>query len=645
MTALPSGTLAFLFTDVEGSTRLWESSPEAMRPAMAAHDAIVRKAIEEHGGYVFTTSGDSFSAAFSDALAAVDAAVAAQEAIAAYEFADIDRLAVRMAIHSGVAHERDGDYFGQALNRCARILAVGHGGQILTSLAAEELLRDRLGPMFELRDLGEHRLKDLGRPERIFQLEHPGLPEDFPALDSLASHRHNLPVQLSSFIGREDEVSDLMKRMGDNRLVTLTGVGGSGKTRLALQAAAEQIGDYSDGVWFVELAPVGDPDRIADPAAAALGLTGTGGQVGEVGLGEQTLTELVVERLRTSEALLVLDNCEHLISAAARFASALLTSCPGVSIVATSREGLALPGETLVQVPSLGLPIDEGEVTDAMVLYAERAAAIDHTFELDAATRPAVARICERLDGMPLAIELAAARARVLTVDQIAERLDDRFRLLTGGSRTAVERQQTLLATVDWSFDLLSSDEQVLFARLAAFRGGFTLDAAEAVASGGEVEEWHVLDLVSQLVEKSMVTRGSVPGRFEMLETLRQYALGKLTESDEVDEVRSRHAEYMADLAAEAEPALRGRDQGVWFRRLDDEIDNLRAALDYLFEHGRAVFAAEMVANLCTYWGARNLDLEGAEWVELAEPHAHELAVLLLEVVDIQRASRLRFGV
>jgi len=642
MTDRPTGAVTFLFTDVEGSTRLWDAHPEAMRGALAGHDALLRKTIESADGYVFSTAGDAFSAAFNDPAAAVRAAVDAQRRLSGETWGEVGTLNVRMAIHSGVAHERDGDYFGPALNRTARILSAAHGGQALVSLGTEELLgRSGLPEGVGLHDLGEHQLKDLARAERLFQLTHLDLRDAFPPILSLDAHPNNLPVQLTSFVGRQHDLLDVVKRLADNRLLTLTGVGGSGKTRLALQAAAESIADYRHGVWLVELASIGDRDLVAQGIADTLGLTRNQTTPGSAG-GEVTgALDQVVEFLESRQVLLVLDNCEHLIGEAARVSEDLLLRCPEVSILTTSREGLGVPGEVLWQVPSLGVE-DGGEASigDAVLLFAQRASAVDSAFKLDAETLPHVTAVCRRLDGMPLAIELAAARARVLSAAQIAERLDDRFRLLTGGSRTALPRQQTLEATVDWSHDLLEDRERVLFRRLAAFRGGFTLEAAERVASGGEVDEFDVLDLVGQLVDKSMVVRDEGRDRFHMLETLRQYALGKLAESAEVNDVRTRHAEVFLDLATEADQHVRGPDQVLWLDRLGDDHDNFRAALTYCFEHDKEVVAVRTTRALSWFWRVRGHLTEAVEWQERCLPFLDEIgAAASLELRSLMAAN------
>ncbi|MEE9298678.1 MAG: adenylate/guanylate cyclase domain-containing protein [Acidimicrobiia bacterium] len=628
MTSRPSGTVTFLFTDIEGSTRMWEEHPSAMPAALEQHDAILRKAIEEQDGYVFTTAGDAFAASFTDPSAALDAAVTSQRALAEVDWGALESVGVRMALHTGVAHEREGDYFGPALNRAARILAAGHGGQILLSLGTEELVGESLDGL-TLRDLGEHTLKDLGRPERIYQVVHPELQDEFPGLLSLDTHPNNLPIQLTTFVGRDLELNDVVKRLNDSRLLTLTGVGGSGKTRLALQAAAEGADEYPNGVWLVELASIGDVDLVPSAIGDVLGLTRSQGGSGSSQLGGSATDVLdqVTDHLASRTCLLVLDNCEHLITATAKVVQHLLQHCSNLTVLATSREGLGIPGEVLWQVPSLAGAVEEDDPlkSDAVRLFVERAQDANPRFGTDAETLSWVQQVCERLDGMPLAIELAAARARVLDAKQIAERLDDRFRLLTGGSRTALPRHQTLEATVDWSYELMSENERAVFQRLAAFRGGFSLEAAEAVCAGGEVDSYDVLDLIGHLVDKSMVVRDEITGRFGMLETLRQYALRRLTESAEVDEVRVRHAVYFRDFAVETTPHLNGAREAEAYKKLSADHDNFRAAMAYGLENGHEETGAQIASRLAWYWWAASDTNAGLEWIRKALPHQDTL--------------------
>ena len=431
----PSGTITFLFTDIEGSTRFWDYYPDAMQRTLARHDLMLRRVMAEHDGYIFATAGDAFSVAFHSPRAAMEAALEGQRRFSLDAPDEMGPLRVRMVIHTGAADERDGDYFGPTLNRCARLLGSAHGGQILVSLAAAELLRDVLPDEVSLRDLGEHRLRDLARPERVFQLLHADLPASFPSIRSLDAYAHNLPVQVTSFVGRHRELDAVGELIPQTRLLTLTGVGGSGKTRLALQVAAEVVSVFRDGVWLTELGPLDDGALIAMEVAATLGVERLPGR---------SMQESLIEYLRSRHVLLILDNCEHMLDAAVHLVDGLLRACPRLQVLATSREALGMAGEVLYRVPSLSVP-GPGEESDlfalqeheAVRLFVERAAAVRPGFSLNAGNSGAVAVISRRLDGIPLAIELAASRVRAMSPDQLAARLDDRFALLTGGSRAA----------------------------------------------------------------------------------------------------------------------------------------------------------------------------------------------------------------
>ncbi|HXY95124.1 MAG TPA: adenylate/guanylate cyclase domain-containing protein [Acidimicrobiia bacterium] len=599
MTDLPTGTVTFLFTDLEGSTRLWEEHPQPMPGAMARHDEILRDAVESHGGHVVKTTGDGFHAAFADASAAVTAAVAAERALACEPWDLPGPLRVRMGLHTCHADVRDGDYYGSAVNRAARLMSAAHGGQIVVSLATEELTRDTLTDEVELADLGEHRLRDLSRPERVFEVRAPGLDTGFPALQTLDAYPTNLPLQLSSFVGRETELAAIAEAMQQSRLVTVTGVGGVGKTRLAIQLAAEVLPSFPDGAWLCELAGVNEADAVTQLVATILGVR----ERAEVGL-ETSIADF----LRRRTALLVLDNCEHVLDATARFATTVLQTCPHVQVLATSREGLAVEGERVwplrsLPTPGVQQPLALIAASDAVRLFVERGEMARPGFTLDDASRAAVADICRRLDGIPLAIELAAARVSAMRPGDIAARVDERFRLLTGGRRTAVERHQTLRAAVDWSYALLSDDEQRVFARLGVFAGGFDATAAEAVVAGDGIEAWDVIDAVASLVDKSMVVDEEPiddTTRYGMLETLRQYAIEQLAFGADVDGWRRRHAEHFAGVAASIGEGLVGPDEMLWRRRLRADVDNLRAAVTWSFErddandveHGIAIVTA-----------------------------------------------------
>jgi predicted ATPase/class 3 adenylate cyclase len=582
---LPQGTVTFLFTDLEGSTRRWEAHPEQMREALARHDTIVQGAVESHGGVVFATMGDGMAAVFASAGEAVRAVLAAQQGLAAEEWGEVTGpLAARMGLWTGEGVLGGEQYLNQPLNRCARLMAAGHGGQALVSGATELLVRDDLPEGCALLDLGEHRLRDLARPVRIFQLTGPGLRAEFPPLRTLEAFAGNLPVQLSSFVGRADELSGLAAAVQASPLVTVTGPGGVGKTRLALQAAADQLPSFSDGAWLCELAAAGDGETMAQAIAAALrarprpGLSTAGS---------------VVEFLRTRSALLlVLDNCEHLAAAAAALVADILRSCRGVRIVATSQQALDVGGEQVFGLRPLSLPPPDAGLaaagSDAVSLFAQRAAAVRGDFALGPANVAAVSEICRRLDGIPLAIELAAARVAALGPAEIARLLDERFRLLTRGRADAASRQQTLQATVEWSYGLLGEADRRVFDCLGVFPGSFDAEAAVAVAGAGGLRRWDVLDGLTELVGKSLVTQEEGPdqaSRYRLLETMRAYARQQLA-AGELGRLQSAHAGHYAAFAERAGPELLGPAQLDWQRRIRAERDNLQAAVTWALTSG-----------------------------------------------------------
>jgi predicted ATPase len=514
-----------------------------------------------------------------------------------------------MALHTGEAEERDGDYFGPALNRVARILAAAHGGQLLLSQATEERIHDALPEGASVRDLGVHRLRDLTRSERIFQLLHPNLTAEFPPLRSLEAFAHNLPIQLTSFIGRERELAEVKRLLTTNRLLTLTGVGGCGKTRLALQVAADLVAEYADGVWLVELAALADPSLVTQAITSVFGVREEP---------RRPLMETLANYLRPRQLLLVLDNCEHLLAGCAALADPLLRNCPNLRILATSREVLGVAGEIPWRVPSLSLPDPEGPPPteagfpsvlrqyEATSLFIERAQTVRPGFAVTPENARAVVQVCHRLDGIPLGLELAAARVKVLPVEEIAVRLDDRFRLLTGGSRTALPRQQTLRALIDWSYDLLSPQERLLFRRLSVFAGGWTLEAAEAVCAGDGIEDWEALDLLEGLVDKSLVLyeERDRQARYRFLETVRQYARERLLESGESDVVCGRHLGFFLQLAEAAAPHLfLGVRDKAWLEQLVQENENLRTAFEWCeAEESRVEASLRLAAGLHWFW-------------------------------------------
>jgi predicted ATPase/class 3 adenylate cyclase len=605
MSDLPTGTVTFLFTDVEGSTQRWEHYHYAMKQALSRHNSIMRQAIAANNGLVYETAGDSFVAVFSAAPDALRAALAAQRALHAAEWEEpVGRLKVRMALHTGSAEMLpDGYNAHHTLSRLARVLACAYGDQVLLSLAAHELVRDDLPSGVELRDMGEHRLKDLIRPERIYQVVIEGLPFKFPPLRTLDNRPHNLPVQSTPFIGREKEISkvvDLLRGAGV-RLVTLTGPGGTGKTRLSLQVAAEmlEVEDSADGVYFVEVAALTDPALVLTAIAQALGVADAG---------DKPLQERVQNYLRDKRLLLVLDNMEQVLGASPTIA-ALLKGAAGLKVLATSRVPLRIHGEKEYPVPSMQLPdmsalpaLERLTQCEAVRLFIERARDVKPDFEVTNESAPAVAEICVRLDGLPLAIELAAARTKLFPPQALLSRLSTslssglsgRLKLLTGGSRDLPERQQTLRGAIEWSYDLLEEEAKQHFWRMAPFSGGSTLDALEAVCNYDGQLLMDVVDGVQSLVDKSLLQqregeRGGADGepRFWMLETIHEYALEKLHESGEEEDLRRAHAHYFASFVADTERILRGPQQQEWLLKLEQEHDNLRAVLSWAYERAR----------------------------------------------------------
>jgi predicted ATPase/class 3 adenylate cyclase len=569
--------VTYLFSDIEGSTRLWELEPERMRPALARHDAISRDAVLRHRGTVVKMTGDGVHAAFDRPADAVAAVLEMHLALAVpHPDAGGLSLTIRCGLHLGADERRRGDFFGPAVNRAARIMSAAHGGQILVSEAVASGVRDALPAGASLRDLGAVRLRDLSTPERVFQLVHPDLRLDFPALRSLEATPNNLAQQLNRFIGRERELDAVRALLGNNRLVTLLGMGGLGKSRLSVQLAAEVLDDYPDGVWMVELAPLADPALVAQALASVLGVKEEAGR---------PVIEALVKFVRDRQLLIILDNCEHVVQACAELAKQLLQASTRVKVLASSRDALQIAGETVFQLAPLNAPghvtsitLDALERSDAVQLFVDRAKAAQPAFRLSEGNATAVASICQRLDGIPLALELAAARTRSLSAEAIAARLNDRFKLLVSGDRTALPRQRTLRALIDWSYDLLAAEERALFQALAVFAGGWTLEAAEAVGAGNDVRADDVLDLLTRLVEKSLVIADIDGNRYRMLDTVRHYALEKLQETPHADGPPDRHLDFYVGFAETARNELVGPQQGEWLERLDREFENLLAA-------------------------------------------------------------------
>ncbi|HEY8322362.1 MAG TPA: adenylate/guanylate cyclase domain-containing protein [Candidatus Baltobacteraceae bacterium] len=585
--------MIFLFTDIEGSTQRWESKPDAMGRAVRRHDEIVRGAIEARGGSVFKTVGDAFCAIFGDARAALEATVDAQRRLQSEDWSEVGGLPVRMALHAGDAEERDGDYFGGSVNRVARLMGAAHGRQIVVSGAVADALAGALPENVSLLTLGVFRLKDLRERERVLQVVAPGLASAFKPLRSLDAVPNNLPEQTSGFVGREHDIVGVSELLRESTLATITGPGGVGKTRLALQCAAETIDRMQDGAWFVTFGALSDPQLIPSTILAALGVPGQGVDA----------TETLLANLVPRELLLVLDNCEHLIEDAARTVEAIRARCPRVTVLDTSREPFRLNGELLYRLA----PLDPG---DARRLFAQRARAVDSRFHPDAAAERAIDGICAHLDGIPLAIELAAARLQMLSLEDIASMLGERFRMLTGGSRTALPRQQTLRAMIDWSYELLSDAEKQFFRRLSVFRGGFTLAAAAAVCAGETADEWAALDLLTALVDKSLVVADAGDGqrRYRLLESIREFGLERQSEANEAAASAERHARYFARLTREATA-----ETLAW------DLDNLRAAVRWsLFDDGDAVLGAELAADVAPVVLHLSILNEGIAWCAAA---------------------------
>ncbi len=618
---LPSGTLTFMISDIEQSTQAWDRHPAAMRGALELHDAIFEQSVARNGGRLVELGreGDSILAVFTRASEAVAAALDAQLELNRTEWPVESEVRVRIALHTGEAEMRDGHYVGSALYRCARLLATGHGGQTILSAPTHDLVIDSLPDSVTLQDLGVHRLKDLSRPERVYQLVHPLLQAEFPSLRSLDVKLTNLPVELTSFLGREAELSELKQLVDKSRLVTISGAGGLGKTRIALHLAAELIDDHPDGVWLIELAALSDPSLVVQAVAKAVGVREVPGTA---------LLSSLIAHLQPRNSLIVLDNCEHLIEECALVSDRMLAGCPNLTVLATSRERLGAFGELLWRLAPLSLPpttskkapLEAPLESEAVRLFIDRAWPSQPGPGLDQHGSATILQICRRLDGIPLAIELAAARAKVMTLDELLERLDDRFRLLTGGGRTARARQQTLRATVDWSYQLLDRDERTLFRRLSVFAGGFTIADVEAVCPGDGVEGGAIIELLGRLIDKSLtmpVGGNDQRAPMRMLETLQQYSRERLVESGEAGLYLQRHARYFAQLAESTKELQDSREHSSRLDRVEDVHDNLRAALDWS-QNDSAELNFRLVTALVGFWDARGYLSEGREWLEKA---------------------------
>lgn len=624
--------MAMLFTDIEDSTHLWERESGRMRAALARHDEVSRQVVDDHGGSVVRTTGDGTFSVFGDALSALQAALELQLAFRNPQEAGGLVLAVRCGVHVGIAEARAGDWYGSSVNRAARIADSAHGGQVLVSQAVVELTRDRLPPDVRFLDLGLMRLRGLDSPERVSQVLHPSLRRAFPPLRSLEPTPSNLPGRRTSFIGRETELADASRLLSETRLLSIVGPGGIGKTRLSLELADRALNDFNDGVWFVELASIEDSSNLPIAVAQALGLPDD--------LRSETARD-VVEYVSTRRLLLVLDNCEHVVGPCSQLVDLLLRSTSWARVVTTSREPLGVEGEQVYRVPSLALPSIEGPTqevasSDAVRLFVERARQRCLNFEISDGNHHEIARLCTRLDGIPLALELAAARIDTLSVQEIEERLRDRFLLLSDGSRAALPRHKTLRGLIDWSYDLLSEGEKQLFARLSVFVGGWRLGSAEEICCSAPLAQQQVLHLLSGLVQKSMVlhhtsSEHDQQSRFSFLETIREYAQQKLRLTGSEEETSERHAYHFAAYAEETDEIRRDGDSAKWLNRLDADRANLLAAISWCASHaGRTQLKLRLLCSLADYWALRGL-----------LPYGYQTTVAVISSLDRDTANLL----
>lgn len=627
---IPTGTVTFLFTDIEGSTKLSQEFPDTIQSLLEIHNNILNSAVESNNGFVFKIIGDAFCCAFDKAEDAVYAAVEAQKALSSgnREGAEIK---VRMGIHSGAAEWTDNNYSGYVtLARSQRVMSTAYGGQIIASNNTFKLISEKTEDPaydFSFRDLGERRLKDLIQPIRLFQIINDGLRKEFPPVKTIDARPNNIPVQLTSFIGREKEMKEIKDLLAGTRLLTLVGPGGTGKTRLSLQTGADLIDNFENGVWFVEIASLQDPQLLPQTIAQTLGLKEQSGKKTE---------DAIADFLKDKKILIIIDNCEHLIDASANIALMMLRKSPGLKIIATSREALHCEGEQTYKVQSLSHHKPGGSITpeilsqyEAVRLFIERATAVNPSFRVNNENAPALAQICFQLDGIPLAIELAAVRIKVLSLNSICERLDDRFKLLTGGNRTSLPRQQTLKALIDWSYDLLSEKEKLLLQRLSVFNGGWTMDASEKICSDEIIDEYEILDLLSNLADKSLIkiieSENNI--RYTMLETIKKYSIDKLSESDSINEIHKKYFDYFCGIAEESETKLTGAAQREWISLMADDIENFRACLRWSFEN-YPVGSLKLTVHLGKFWELRSHFTEALEFLRKSLEHSGSADVL-----------------
>jgi len=634
MPELLTGTVTFFFSDIEGSTLLLRSQGDAWGPLLERHRELMRDAFLANGGEEVGTEGDSFFVAFPTAPGAVAAAVQAQRALAAERWPEGAEIRVRIGLHTGEASFSAKTYVGLHVHRASRIASVAHGGQVLISSATRALVGQSLPDGVELRDLGEHRLKDLEMPEHLWQLVIADLRSDFAPISSIDATPNNLPRRLTTFLGREREISEVGELLQGHRLLTLTGPGGTGKTRLSLEVAGRMLARYADGVYFVELASITDPDLALPTVAQALNLPDRGGR---------TIEERLVDYLGEKNMLLVLDNFEQVLDAAPAVGR-LLAAAPNLAVLTSSRSALQVSGEQEYPVPPLGLPdpsrlppLAQLSQYEAVALFIERARAVKPAFEVTNDNAPAVAEICVRLDGLPLAIELAAARIRILTPQAMLGRLSDRLGLLAGGSRDLPERQQTLRGAIAWSHDLLDETDRALFAAFSVFVGGAGLAEIERVCA--EEITGEVLDTLASLVEKSLLRQADGADgepRFAMLETIRAYAQERADERGRTDALRAGHAAAYADFAASAAGEVMGHDKRTWLDRLEEDHDNLRAAIAWAVDSGDAEVALRLTSSLWRFWQMRGYLAEGLERLEqaLAMSASHDFPALRADALD-----------
>jgi predicted ATPase/class 3 adenylate cyclase/Tfp pilus assembly protein PilF len=610
----PSGQVTFLFTDIEGSTKLAQVFHDKLPEALLKHNFILREATETNSGFVFRIIGDAFCCAFETSDNAIKAAVDAQMKLHAEVWGDAV-IKVRMGIHSGYAEWSGTDYMGYiTLARVNRVMSAAYGGQVLVSFDAHNLSDiDGLGNI-SFRDLGERRLKDLIQPMKLYQIISPGMQTDFPPLNTLDARPNNLPVQLTSFIGREKDLSELKKFLSNSRLVTLLGSGGTGKTRLALQASADIIDEYANGVWFADLSALQDPLLLPQNLEQMFGISERP---------KQSPAELLAEFLRDKELLIILDNCEHLIEACASLSQLILQQSLKVKILATSRESLRCNGELVYKVGSLNHPEPNEQLTpeqltqyEAVRLFIERALAVNPSFRVNNSNAPALAQICSQLDGIPLALELAAVRTKVLSLEDICTRLENRFALLTGGKRTSLPRQKTLRAMIDWSFDLLSENERILWRRLSVFSGGWTLEVAEQICSDELIDQYDILDLANELAEKSVISFSGQSGKFRMLETIRQYGAEKLKEANETYEFCQRHFNYYLNLCEGSLSELSGPRSKYWMDIFEEDYPNIQNALRWAVEKKLMEEGNRLAYTLGKFWEVRGHIYEGKSWLD-----------------------------